>query len=76
VTGDHIPGAIKTAASASATAPRPGRVDTLDVFNLLNAQVDDIAYKSRLPGEPVARADVHLHPAESRSVRVTTVVSF
>jgi outer membrane receptor for ferrienterochelin and colicin len=51
---------------------------TLDVFNLLNAQVDDIAYfyKSRLPGEPAPRADVHFHPAESCSVRVTTAVTF
>jgi outer membrane receptor protein involved in Fe transport len=120
VTGDHIPGAIETAASASATlrelggwtaslytryfGPRPLVEDdsvrssastivnaqatyaitqwarlTLDVFNLLNAQVDDIAYfyKSRLPGEPATGvADVHFHPAESRGVRLTTVVSF
>jgi len=119
VTGDHIPGAIETAASASATlrdlggwtasvytryfGPRPLVVDdsvrssastifnaqaayaitqwarlTLEIFNLLNVQVDDIAYfyKSRLPDEPVPRADVHFHPAESRSVRITTVFSF
>jgi hypothetical protein len=47
---------------------------SLEVFNLLDARVDDIAYyyTSRLPGEPAPGIDdVHLHPAEKRSFRVT-----
>ena len=50
---------------------------TLDVFNLLDAQVDDIAYyyTSRLRGEPAAGVnDVHFHPAEPRSVRGTLAI--
>ena len=45
---------------------------TVDVFNLFDAQVDDIAYfyTSRLRGEPAAGVDdVHFHSAEKRSVR-------
>jgi outer membrane receptor protein involved in Fe transport len=63
---------------------------TLDVFNLFDAQVDDIAYfyRSRLRGEPIqgpsppgppgARGvdDVHFHPAEKRSVRLTAALKF
>lgn len=46
----------------------------LEVFNLLNAKVNDIEYyyTSRLPGEPAEGVnDVHFHPAESRSFRLT-----
>jgi outer membrane receptor protein involved in Fe transport len=46
---------------------------TLDVFNLFDAQVDDIAYyyASRLRSEPAAGVqDVHFHPAEKRSFRL------
>ena len=45
----------------------------VDVFNLLNRRAQDIQYfyESRLPFEPQAVADRHLHPAEPRSVRVT-----
>lgn len=53
---------------------------TLDVFNLFDRQVSDIAYfyESRLPTEPLgtAVADRHLHPAEPRSLRVTLVHQF
>lgn len=52
---------------------------TADVFNLLDAQVDDIAYfyTSRLRGEPAAGiADVHFHPAEKRSLRVIAALGF
>jgi outer membrane receptor protein involved in Fe transport len=52
---------------------------TLDVFNLFNAQVDDIAYyyASRLPGEPAAGInDVHFHPAESRSFRLSAAFTY
>ncbi len=52
---------------------------SLDVFNLFNAQVDDIAYnyRSRLPGEPDAgKEGIHFHPAENRSVRVSAALTF
>jgi outer membrane receptor protein involved in Fe transport len=52
---------------------------TADVFNLFDAQVDDIAYfyTSRLRGEPAAGiADVHFHPAERRSLRFIAAFSF
>jgi outer membrane receptor protein involved in Fe transport len=50
---------------------------TGDVFNLLDAKVDDIAYfyTSRLPGEPPGGVDdVHFHPAEPRSFRLGITV--
>ncbi len=50
---------------------------TADVFNLLDVKVDDIAYyyTSRLPGEPAAGVnDVHFHPAEPISFRLTATV--
>jgi outer membrane receptor protein involved in Fe transport len=62
---------------------------SLDVFNLFNAQVDDIAYfyRSRLPGEPLGAPagapgaaagveDIHFHPAENRSVRFSAALTF
>jgi outer membrane receptor protein involved in Fe transport len=51
---------------------------TLDVFNLMDRRVNDIEYfyESRLPGESVAVADRHLHPAEPRTLRVTLRRSF
>jgi outer membrane receptor protein involved in Fe transport len=52
---------------------------TADVFNLFDAQVDDIAYfyTSRLRGELAAGiADVHFHPAEKRSLRLIAAFSF
>jgi hypothetical protein len=52
---------------------------TLDVFNLFDAQVDDIAYfyRSRLRGEPIPGVDdVHFHPAERRSVRLAAALRF
>jgi len=51
----------------------------LQVFNLFDAEVDDIAYyyTSRLPGEPPGGVnDVHFHPAESRSFRATLRYTF
>jgi outer membrane receptor protein involved in Fe transport len=47
---------------------------TLDVFNLFDREVSDIDYfyASRLPGEPAEGVeDVHFHPAEPRSARLT-----
>ena len=51
----------------------------LDVFNLFNRRASDIDYfyTSRLPGEAAAGvADLHSHPAEPRSVRLTVAMSF
>jgi outer membrane receptor protein involved in Fe transport len=51
----------------------------LDVFNLFNAQNNDITYyyESRLPGEPAAGvADRHFHPAQPRSFRVSLSYRF
>ncbi len=51
---------------------------TLDVFNLLDRQVNDIQYfyESQLPGESAPVADRHVHPAEPRNLRLTLQVSF
>ena len=46
----------------------------LNVLNVLDTQNDDIAYfyPSRLPGEPMEGVDdLHVHPAEPRTLRVT-----
>jgi outer membrane receptor protein involved in Fe transport len=56
---------------------------TLGLFNLFNAQVDDIAYfyvsrlRGAIPPEPAGGvADIHFHPAETRSIRFTTAIRF
>ncbi len=52
---------------------------TLDVFNLFDRQGSDIDYRyaSRLNGEPAQGVDdVHFHPVEPRSVRLTVAASF
>ena len=51
----------------------------LEAFNLTNrrASAIDYYYGSRLPGEPAAGVDdIHFHPIESRSVRVSLNTSF
>ena len=51
----------------------------LEVFNLSNRKVSaiDYYYTSRLPGEPAAGvADVHFHPIESRTLRLSLIASF
>ncbi len=52
----------------------------VDVFNLFNRKVSDIDYfyESRLASEPSgqAAADLHSHPAEPRTVRVSLAVAF
>lgn len=51
----------------------------LDVYNLFNSRSSDIDYwyTSRLPGEPAEGVDdIHLHPAEPRTVRLTLSASF
>jgi len=51
----------------------------LEVLNALDAKVDDVAYyyTSRLPGEPAGGVDdVHVHPAISRTVRVSLAATY
>ncbi len=51
----------------------------LDAFNLFNRKDHDIDYyyTSRLPGEPAAGVnDIHFHPVEPRSLRLTLIASF
>ena len=51
----------------------------VDVFNLFTAKFNDIDYfkTSRLRGEPTeGAADIHTHPAESRSVRASVTARF
>ena len=52
---------------------------TLDVLNLLNRHNNDIAYyyNSRLNGEPMSGVDdLHLHPSELRTFRLSTKIKF
>ena len=51
----------------------------MDVFNLFDRKVNDIDYfyTSRLAGEPAGGVDdIHFHPAEKRSLRLTLTGSF
>lgn len=51
----------------------------LEAFNLLNSKSSaiDYYYQSRLPNEgPDGQEDIHFHPIESRSVRLTLVATF
>jgi outer membrane receptor protein involved in Fe transport len=75
---------VRSSASAIVNAQATWRFNrhvslAADVFNLFDAQVDDIAYfyASRLKGEPTEGVnDVHFHPAEKRSFRATLSVGF
>ena len=52
---------------------------SLDVFNLLDREASDIdyLYRSRLRGEPAEGIeDIHFHPVEPRSVRLTLARTF
>ncbi len=51
---------------------------TMDVLNLADRRGNDISYLylSRLRGEMGAVSDVHMHPAEPRTFRLTTRVTF
>ncbi len=52
---------------------------SVDVFNLFDRKVSDIEYyyASRLPGEPAEGVeDIHYHPGEPRSARVTLRLTF
>jgi outer membrane receptor protein involved in Fe transport len=50
----------------------------LDVFNLFNRRASDIDYfySSQLRGEPAPVNDVHFHPVEPRSLRLTLSANF
>jgi hypothetical protein len=50
----------------------------LEAFNLTNARDSaiDYYYASQLRGEAAARDDVHFHPIEARSFRVTLIKNF
>jgi outer membrane receptor protein involved in Fe transport len=52
---------------------------TLDIFNLFNRKASDIDYfyTSRLQGETAAGVDdIHFHPVEPRSARLTLTLNF
>jgi hypothetical protein len=52
---------------------------TLDLFNLFDRRASDIDYyyQSRLPGESIGGVnDIHFHPVEPRSARLTLTYNF
>ena len=51
---------------------------TAAVFNLFDEKANDITYyyESRLPGEPLPVEDIHFHPVEPRSLRLTLEARF
>ncbi len=51
---------------------------TAAIYNLLDEQANDITYfyESRLPGEATPVEDIHFHPVEPRSLRVTLEARF
>ncbi len=51
---------------------------TLDVFNLFDRKVNDIEYfyESQLKTESAPVSDLHVHPAEPRTLRLTLQVGF
>ena len=50
----------------------------LDGFNLLNRRASqiDYAYSSQLKGETAPVTDIHFHPTEPRSLRLSAILSF
>jgi outer membrane receptor protein involved in Fe transport len=51
----------------------------LDAFNLFDRKASDVDYyyASRLPGEPAEGVDdIHYHPAERRTFRLTVKTTF
>jgi len=74
---------VRSKASATLNgrlAYKPARRTTIELegFNLANRQVSaiDYYYASRLKGETAPRADLHFHPIESRSVRLSVTHAF
>ncbi len=51
---------------------------SVEVLNLLDSDDNDITYfyESQLPGEAASVEDLHFHPVEPRSVRVTLQARF
>ena len=51
---------------------------SLDIFNVFDSKVSDIdyLYESQLPGEPAPVSDIHTHPSEPRTARLTLRMSF
>jgi outer membrane receptor protein involved in Fe transport len=74
----------RSASSAIAYLRTAYRLDrrwqlSLDIFNLFGRRINDIDYyyASRLPGEPAEGVnDIHFHPAEPRSYRLSLRASF
>ncbi len=65
--------------NAQATyALNPDWAVTLEVLDLFDSQDNDITYfyESQLAGEAVPQEDLHFHPVEPRSVRVTLQARF
>lgn len=56
----------------------PRTTFTLDVFNLFDRKASDIDYfyESQLAGEPAAVNDIHFHPVEPRTARLTMTYNF
>jgi len=50
----------------------------LELFNLLDSDDNDITYfyESQLPGEAAPQEDIHFHPVEPHSLRLTLQASF
>ena len=48
------------------------------IFNLFDTDANDISYfyESQLPGETQPVADIHFHPVEPRTLRVTATIQF
>ena len=46
---------------------------TLGIYNAFDEDAGDIRYfyESQLPGEPTPVADIHVHPVEPRTARLT-----
>lgn len=71
-------GSVRSPASTLLNAELGRRVGenwrvAVGVYNLLDKRANDITYfyESRLPGEVLPAEDLHFHPAEPRTVRVT-----
>jgi hypothetical protein len=73
-------GLYRTAGRQRLSTTREDEVgQTLEAFNLFDAEVSDIDYfyASRLPGEPRDGVeDIHTHPALPRSARIGIQFSF
>jgi len=77
-------GRVRSKASTTLNARLGRRLSSLyalsvDAFNLANSRASDVDYfyRSRLPGEPlVGIEDLHTHPLEPRTLRVSITATF